>query len=104
MSTTSDPLPPGWERHQVAQPGFVEIGGQRVWHVYGWDIVRHCGCTIGLGMRLDKMEPTAGVTPCPEHEAQARRALEVLKHTPPSDQEVGQMYAETLERELSIAP
>jgi hypothetical protein len=82
----------------------VKIGGEWVWHVYGWDIVRHCGCRIGLGMRLDRHEHTAGVTPCREHEAQARRALDFLQHSPPSDQEVGQMWAEALERELTLAP
>jgi hypothetical protein len=100
----SDPLPPGWTRRKVAEPRFVEIRGRQVWHVTGWDIARHCGCRIGLGMRLDRMERTAGVTPCPEHGAQARRALDLLQHSPPSDQEIGQMYAEAFEREIQLAP
>jgi hypothetical protein len=78
-----------------------KIGGRQVQNVTGWVISRHCGCAIGLGMRMDTMEPTAGVWPCDQHGAEGRRALETMQRMPPNEQEIGQLFAELLERELA---
>ena len=101
VSTTSDQLPPGWQRHRVAAFDYAQIEGKRVPHVVGQVVVRHCGCRIEMGMRLDLHEQTSGIYPCELHGAQAREVLAVMKTIPPSEQEVGQMFAELLEAELA---
>lgn len=100
-----DPLPVGWERVQRAILDARVFDGRPVQHIVGWQVVRRaCGCMIELGMRLDRNEMTSGVVPCPQHGAQGQRALDVLLHMPPSEQEVGQLFAQILERELELSP
>jgi hypothetical protein len=101
---TDPPLPPGWERRKRAIVEEREFDGKFVMHVQGWHVIRHCGCFLALGMRMDKHEATAGVEPCSQHGAHVERVLDLIRNSPPSEREMGQMFAEELERELTISP
>lgn len=87
-----------WRRNKVArlerQP---EVGGL---NVVGWEIVRHCGCMGKIGMRLDKHEVTFGVVACDQHEGHVARALDTVKHMPPQDVEIGELFIGQLEVEI----
>jgi hypothetical protein len=100
----NDELPSGWVREQRALPERRDFQGVSVLHVIGWQAKRHCGCCSVQGMRMDNHEPTFGVVPCELHGAQVERAFLYLKHSPPRDQEITQMFAQALEREIEIAP
>ena len=100
----SDELPVGWTKTKRAIVEARVFDGKLVQHVIGWVVARPCGCYLVLGMRIDKREPTTGVGACERHEVHVRRAFDYLTNSPPSEQEIGQMFAEALEREIEIAP
>lgn len=100
----NDELPPGWERVKRAHLERRNFENLSVMHIICWLIVRHCGCSSVIGMRMDNNEPTFGVIPCELHGAQVERAYDYMKHSPPSDQEIAQMFAHALEREIEISP
>jgi hypothetical protein len=93
-------LPVGWQRLKVAEFGFRTLDVTTP-YVCGWKVVRPCGCTGEIGMRLDRHEQTFGVIPCDEHEYACRQTLDALHNMPPQDREIGELFAELLERELA---
>lgn len=90
-----------WTRYQVARVEIIpQMGGL---HVTGWDHIRHCGCFLSLGMRMDKQEITSGITPCREHEVYCRRAMETMKNMPPQDEPIAELFERLFEHELVAA-
>lgn len=73
------------------------IGRQAV----GWIRQRHCGCLAMRGVRLDLLEPTFGVNPCPAHHDEWKRALLEMQTMPPSDREIFELAGDLLDRQIA---
>jgi hypothetical protein len=71
-------------------------------HVVGIENRRQCGCAGFIGMRMDKREVTFSAVACDEHGAQVARAMDALRHMPPQEREVADLFAEILDRELEV--
>lgn len=104
MKGEEHPLPPGWQRQKIASFEVRDFGNGPCAHVFGWRIARSCGCSVILGIRMDTQEWTTGVQACEFHGAHAHRVYEYMTNCPPSEQEIGQMFAEALEREIEVSP
>lgn len=87
-----------WVREKVAK---IEMANG-VLQATGWEGRRHCGCSYFQGIRLDDQEMTFGATACPEHEFQARRAMEFVKNIPPRDEEMHVLWQRTLDQEIDV--
>ena len=83
-------VPDGWTaipRAIVEERFFPDAG--KVMHVIGWELVRDkCGCTMVLGMRMDRDEPTSGLFSCDNHDAECRLVLHALQTMEPRDDPV----------------
>lgn len=100
MSTDLFTISEAWSAEKRADLGYQKFDGTLVRMVTGWEVTRRCGCKVTLGMRMDRMEPVMGMSPCEDHGAQCRRVLDALKHMPPSDEEIVTLAARLLDDEL----
>jgi len=94
-----------WEVRKRALIEMREFDGKRVQHVIGWEGVRkECGCWWVEGLRLDKNESTFGAGHCERHEVQVRRAMDTLRHMPPTARPVHELLQEQVDHEIRLSP
>jgi hypothetical protein len=94
-----------WEIRKRAHIEMREFEGKQVQHVIGWQGVRkECGCYWLEGLRLDVREPTFGAGACERHEAQLRRAMDTLRHMPPTARPMYELLQEQVDHEIRLSP
>ncbi len=87
-----------WTRDKVVK---IERKNDQL-QVTGWEGRRHCGCEYiqGVTIGTDPQEQTFGASPCAEHGAQMRRALDHVRHMPPSEEQMHLLFQRLLDQEI----